>query len=57
MMINMSRHCDFIASSVKFICAESNQENSDTMKVIGLDFKLIKKVSMNSQKGVLKYLP
>ena len=57
MMINMSRHCDFIASSVKFICAEANQENSDTMKVIGLDFKLIKKVSMNSQKGVLKYLP
>ena len=33
MIVNMSRHCDFIASTVKFICAEANEENSNTMKV------------------------
>jgi hypothetical protein len=34
MMINMSRHCDFMASTIKFIYSETSLENSDTIKVV-----------------------
>lgn len=40
MMVNISRHCDFLASTIKFIYSEANQENSNTMKVSVISLKL-----------------
>ncbi len=62
MMVNMSRHCDFIASTVKFIYAETNQENSTTLKVYMLKTHIYIQTFLEcnfvlKKKGIFKYLP